>query len=459
MKNRKKVLIFAIGMLLLAGLLAGCKKVTAESLLKEAAANMQKAKSLSGNMGMEMEVGMEQSGTSIALNAKLDVDMEMTNKPAAMHLNGKADVDLMNLSLDIESYSMEEDGKNITYTKVGEDWNKTESEPKKEDKDSNMDFLSGINKDKLVLQKETSKVNKKEAYVIKADLTGEDFKEAESQIKEYLDKMKLGKADLSKLSLEVTLKIYKDTKLPASISLKVVDGMNDLLKGLTGESEANLTMDKCVIDVTFDAYDKVKEIKIPKEAKNAKSADDAAAAPDDLTDTGSLDSEEEYTVEAPVLDESGYYNIEGYGKTLKVKAPEGYEYSDTSNKNILGFSKSSGDYSESAFVNYQVDEYYDEYEQYAVESQKEAAERYTEENGFTEFELQDVKTMDVSGMSVNYIFEGYKGEERYSREYRIWTVLSDNRVAECRVALDSTNKINVGDEAAFITTMMSGIQP
>ena len=126
MRKMKKVLVFAIGMLLLAGMLAGCKKVTAESLLKEAAANMQKAKSLNGNLGMEMEIGMAQSGVSMAMNAKIDMDMEMMNEPAMAHMNGKIDVDLMNLSLDMEVYTTEEDGKSITYTKTGDEWSKTE---------------------------------------------------------------------------------------------------------------------------------------------------------------------------------------------------------------------------------------------------------------------------------------------------------------------------------------------
>ena len=331
----------------------------------------------------------------------------------------------------------------------------------KKEKESTWDFLSGIPKDKLTLEKETAKVNKKEVYVIKANVSGEDFKKAEGEMEEYLDKLELGEMDLSKLSMDVTFKIYKDTKLPAVISFKVVDGMNEMLEGIMGDMGVDITIDKCVFEVTFDAYDKVKKIEIPKEAKNAKEEKSTDAASDALSDLagGAVSDEDDYTVEQPALDENGYYDIEGYGKTLKVKNPDGYKYSSSSSKQMLSFEKTSKDYRESEYVVYRVDEYYDEYERFAVEMQREDAEYYTEEAGYTEFELQDVKTIEANGMTIKYIVEGYKSEFGYTKEYQMWTVLSDNRVAECNVGFNYEDKIDVGDETAYVTTLMSAIQP
>lgn len=80
-------------MLLSAIMIGGCgaktEKLTAEGILEQVNTNMEKVSSVSGDMAMDMDMKISQSGLGMNLTAGLDCTLEMTMEPEVLHMSGK----------------------------------------------------------------------------------------------------------------------------------------------------------------------------------------------------------------------------------------------------------------------------------------------------------------------------------------------------------------------------------
>lgn len=178
---RKKICwLLTSVMLLSAIMLGGCgaktEKLTAEGILEQVNTNMEKVRSVSGDMAMDMDMKISQSGLGMNLTAGLDCDLEMTMEPEVLHMSGKLDMSLLGLSMDIETYSVIEGDKAITYTKANNAWTQTEEAAEDSEIGGMGDLFDSLSSETgLTLQEGTEKLGDKEVYVLTAEASGSEI--------------------------------------------------------------------------------------------------------------------------------------------------------------------------------------------------------------------------------------------------------------------------------------------
>lgn len=266
--RRKLCWLLTSVMLLSAIMLGGCgaktEKLTVESLLEQVNANMEKVKSMSGDMVMDMDMKISESGLGMNLEMGLDCTLEMTMEPQILHMSGKLDMSLLGLSMEMETYSMAEGDKAITYTKVNNAWTKTEEAVEDSEIGGVGDLFDSLSSDtKLTLQKETEKIGEKEVYVLTAEATGSEINSLMGEMDFLSDGV--GDVDLSAIKANVTLRVYKDEMLPASVTVEIPEGAEAM------ESDGtSLEINSMSIVMNYTEFDTIESIDIPEEALNSQ---------------------------------------------------------------------------------------------------------------------------------------------------------------------------------------------
>lgn len=266
-------MLSAAVVLLAAATLSGCgEKVTAEGLMQEAAEKMAEVKSMKGVYDMDMTMGVSQSGISMDVDVSANMDFESTAEPSAMHCNMVMDMGMLGLSVETEMYVMMEEDQAVSYVCMGDQWMKQSAAMPDTASDTgmvlNLDTLFGENA-ALTLLDETEEENGKEVYVITGTVSAEDIDM--EQFNEImgstgaagLDDLGL---DLSGLQMDVALRLYTDSRLPASVSMKS-SGDGEVF---TMEMEGvETTLDSLSYELKIEEYDTVDEIVLPEEASGA----------------------------------------------------------------------------------------------------------------------------------------------------------------------------------------------
>ena len=102
--------------------------------------------------------------------------------------------------------------------------------------------------------------------MITTALDGDDFNEAMGAVSGIMDEEMTGGMDFSDVVMNVTIRIYKDTKLPASISMKM-----DEDSPMSVEQEGTeVSIGEMSYEIRNLEYDAAGSIEIPEEAKNAQ---------------------------------------------------------------------------------------------------------------------------------------------------------------------------------------------
>ena len=284
-KAAGKAAAAAACVILAAAVLSGCgENVTAESLMQDAAEKMAGINSMTGVYDMDMAMEISQSGVSMNVDTSMNMDFETTVEPSALHGTATVDVGMLGLSMEMEMYTMMEGEQAVSYTRMGDQWMKQSVDMPESAASSNMvldlDNLFGENPE-LTLQDDTEKKNGEEVYVITGSVSAEDlnmdeFNEIMGSVNGAgLEDLGL---DLSGLQMDVTLTVYKDSHLPASLSMKS-SGEGDVFTMDVEGVEAALT--SLSYDMTFEEYDTVDEIVLPEEAEGAVDLNEAAAMQSD----------------------------------------------------------------------------------------------------------------------------------------------------------------------------------
>ena len=266
MKRWKRVTaLLALAGLMMFGL-SGCKKETAESLMQEAVKKTETAKSMEGNMTMDMEMGLGQSGMSMSMGIGLDADLQVTKDPQVSHVNGTMTMDLLNMSLDLEAYTQTEKDSNTTYVKVADEWQKQTTDVSGLDMGTMLDLEKILSSgSELTLADKTEKLDGKEVYVIQTTIDGETFNELLGAMSGVMEETYTQNIDFSGMTADMTVKIYKDSKLPALISMMMDgDGMS-----LADQDGVSVSLDKLSYELKITSYDSLDKIEIPQEALDA----------------------------------------------------------------------------------------------------------------------------------------------------------------------------------------------
>lgn len=264
---RKKIVWLLVSVMLLSAVVfGGCgkKEVTAESLVKEVNENMEKVKSYTGDMDMKMSMNVSSQGVAMDMDMGMQGTIEYTAEPEIVHMKGTMDVSLLGLSMDMDMYSQVEDNKATVYMCMMNEWMKSETGID-ESSIQDMYAIAEDGKD-MTLAEETEKIGDREVYVLTSTITGEEFQEIMGVMENMTEGV--GDMDWSNMQANVTMKIYKDTILPASVSIE----MSDSGEGIESEG-VTVKFNNLSVVMNYVDFDSVDSIEIPEEALAAKSVD------------------------------------------------------------------------------------------------------------------------------------------------------------------------------------------
>ena len=309
--KRKSIITLGIAAAMGATVLAGCNADTKEKQLdlsvpanaKELAesvlANMENITSVAGELTEKYSGETKSSGYSITM----DLDMTMKTKG---YTEGKVDTSYAememeykmtglesligaensNKSLKYEAYSTgsREDGKFTNYVKTDDgNWTKTEVSVPITLLDGQSSIYKAIadGKAEAKLAEGTEKVNGKEAYKMESVITGDLFQNALGGV-DMAQSAGMDSVDLSKLSIPVTLYVYKDTKYPAKVEMDAKEFGEQMYSQMTssavGTTGLEMNLKEFEIEMNFDDYNSVKKFTIPQDVIDAAGGEAESAA-------------------------------------------------------------------------------------------------------------------------------------------------------------------------------------
>lgn len=266
----KKMIPAALCMVSLAAAsLTGCSlnSETAQNLADEVTANTSAVHSASVNIDMNMDLDYESAGISIPLSYNAQMSGNISRDPSAAHLTGTitASSDIGSSKNEEEIYSLTDSGTKTIYTGSDGNWYQTVQEisGSKQDLISDSGLCQLIADADLhgVLEEDSRTVDGRECYVIDTAISGDTLRDV---MEEYLTRqdLYLDEVDWSDVSADAAICIYKDTKLPARISLDS-DFSNPFSIG-SSDSTAVAHLKAFNIEYTFSDYGTAETVSIPQ---------------------------------------------------------------------------------------------------------------------------------------------------------------------------------------------------
>ena len=275
-----------------AGLLSGCgTKATPENLLRDMQKNAEKTESALLNFKMDIAMGDGTDDVSLGM----DMNMETTTEPEASHGKGTVSISMsgMDFSVEMEMYSVQEDGEYVTYTLMEDQWTKEVSDDGEMtgEVDSIADNVEEY-ADQFELAEDLVTVNDKECFELTGELDGDLFSEMmQTDMLDSLAGYGIDEEALSDMMFPCTIDIYKDSILPARLYFDMTESMAPLME------DSGVTVSECYVDMTFMEYDTVEEITVPDEAVSA--AEDGSDSGLDLPQDDTYEDESVVTPAEP----------------------------------------------------------------------------------------------------------------------------------------------------------------
>ncbi|WP_059067228.1 DUF6612 family protein [Mediterraneibacter massiliensis] len=272
-KYGKRVAATGMVAVMTATLLSGCgTKATPENLFKDMSENMKDIKSALCSMNVEASLT---DGTD-TMGIGMELDVEATKKPEAAHIEGDISIDFSgsSMSAQMEAYSIKEDDTYVSYSMIEDEWSKEEMD------ESEIDVLSenmfgGFEDmaDDFELSEDLTDVEGEECFELKGEIKGESLNglfDEEMMSSFGLDGV-MDEDALEDVTIPCTVEVYKESILPARVNID----MKEVMESMMGETGEDVEVSDFYIEMTYVEYDKVKEIKVPDEAKEAVSGDAA----------------------------------------------------------------------------------------------------------------------------------------------------------------------------------------
>ena len=302
MKTRIRTIFAA---LLIVVLLAGCNlaglgKPSVVSLTRDAMKNLNKVESAEVNIKTDGDISAVYETLNIGMNITLDTDadMEMTKDPQRSKGTVNLTVGAVGQEQTVKGrlYTDRTDTDKITYIKwENGDWMKKTS-PVKQAEAEEENASKGITMPDSVMQavgllkylsdgsltaelkEETVQVNDKEAYQISSVISGDLLRQLIENGTINLGEidLKTEEIDWANVSVPAELYIYKESKLPARITLdctaigsQVVGNMlKDELEQLPF-GKIRVDVNRFLVDISIDRYNEIEAIEIPAETAGA----------------------------------------------------------------------------------------------------------------------------------------------------------------------------------------------
>lgn len=211
------------------------------------------------------------------------------------------------VSMDMSNYQLEEDGETVSYMYANEMWVKETIDGEEEETALSADMVERLTEQSkaFALSEELVTVNEKECFELKGDIGGKFA--ADMVGEDMLETFGMGGAvseeDIEDLEIPCTIAVYKESILPASISIDMKDVVTKAM-----EEAGGMEIQELNLELNFDEYNKVKEIKLPKDAK--EQAVDAGGSLSGLLE-GDMEEDIEEEVEEEDTDDAGAEKPEG----------------------------------------------------------------------------------------------------------------------------------------------------
>lgn len=431
--KKRKILVALFVVLAAIAMIAGCgKKVSVESLLQDTAAKLDAKKSMEADMDMGLKASV--SGNAAGTQISLDMDMafalhmEAIQDTGDSYMKGKVDISMMglNVSTEMENYTVQEDGKIVSYVKAEDAWTKHANDDSQGAGAAvdNIFKMAADGKVKAELQKDTEKLDDKEVYVVKIEVSGDAIKDLMSFSGEAMDDMFSGGMDIgSDVKIPVTLYINKADSLPAKIAFDMKEFGDALFKQ---QEDVSADIEKFDMSIVFTGFDTVDEIKVPDDVKDK--AEEGSGSSDILDGLGgSDDTSGSDNTDDIKTDENGNYIISTYdgAVTAAIGVPEGMEFSYGS-ANYVSF-----DDNDQIDITFTVDDYTSDED---MVSEYSNAEYMESSEDYTDVKTGEIKKMSVNNMEVSYFSESYTfmGDSKCV-DYFAWITTEEGAKVICEI--------------------------
>ena len=265
--RKNKICLSLLICIILIITVTSCKKDEgASKILKESSDNFMKADSLKTSIDVDTLFETVSDATGV----KMFFELENTTNPVAGHAVGKSVFEFsgMKNSGEVEVYQLEEDGEMVTYSRINDMWIKETGINYNDSYGIKSEFIKPEKKPgKILLKKETTKVNDKECYELTGYMTGKDAENIFdiSVINQLSGIDTPDTEDIARSTIPFVINIYKDSMLPAKIYID----MTDALDGVYEKMDENTSVSKFTITIKYGDYNNVKDIIVPEEVKQA----------------------------------------------------------------------------------------------------------------------------------------------------------------------------------------------
>lgn len=283
--------------------LCSCRKMTVERLTAGMIKALLKEDSFSGTMDTELDIKLNIFKQNLDISTKLNADIEYSG--STTHAEGNFYIDLADknvLNTPIENYTVIEEGDVTNYALSQGTWYKSGSEvPSVNTGGFSLKtiktLLDSENLGNIVLQENTESFNGKEVYVLTIEncaYTELALDAVLSQFEYTIGNIDFSGIDLSGIQMNIVLKVYKDTKLPAqlvidygnsitSVTGSAMDAISQEISSQFGSVASDmfsfifkgfdfeLEVPNTKITIVFEEYG-TGEITIPQEALNGTDA-------------------------------------------------------------------------------------------------------------------------------------------------------------------------------------------
>lgn len=324
---KKKWISVLLSIVLVLSLAAGCgKKATPENLLEDVGKNLAKVESASGDMTISSTVSL--NGETVGTG--MELSLEITADPRATHMSGPVTMMMSGeeYQVDVEFYAVEKDGEIATYSGMSGAWSRGTQEIPEDVMNTDTYEKLAEAADSFKLSEDLAEVNGQECFELKGNVEGELL---EDLVGEELMAANDGKTNLPTedqiegASLPCTILIYRDTILPAKISIDMDDIMQETYASFGDSAEA-----ECSVEITYSEYNKTEEIRVPDQVLNAV-GESAEAEGDDDKEKEQPAKKSDTKAAAGLGENWNSYTVQINGKVLSLP----FDYSEVEG---LGFS-------------------------------------------------------------------------------------------------------------------------
>lgn len=264
-KKRKPFAAAGMAAVVTAALMSGCgKKATPENLFSDMAGNAGNIQSASCSLNLTMEMS---DGTA-ALAFVMDMDLGITADPQALHGKGRAALNAygMEETHNVETYQVKDGDGYVTYTLTDDVWSRS-TQADGTDRVS-IDLASDVESqaERFEMAGELTEINGKDCYEMIGAIEGDVVSGMPGEdILESLTGLDLDEETLSDVEIPCIIDVYRDGILPARIYID----MSEIINTMVQAADQEITVSVCGIEMIYEEYDCIDEIRVPEEAVTA----------------------------------------------------------------------------------------------------------------------------------------------------------------------------------------------